>query len=84
MTSEDLFRMTDVDNNQKIELSEMTETVKICSEFKHKELKAIHNYFDIDNNGHIDRQEWETQMKKAIAKYDKHRNLKSIFPSIHK
>lgn len=71
LTEEDLFRTIDTSGDGKISLKEMEDVVRIFSDFKQKELHAIHNFFDVDNNGSIDRKEYNTAMRKVQKKYDK-------------
>lgn len=72
MGMEELFRMIDMSNDGFIDIGEMQDVVKIFDDFKIKELNAIHSFFDIDNNGVIDQEEFYQQMKKAEKNYDNH------------
>ena len=71
VSEDELFRAVDTDGDQRISLHEMEEAIRIFSDFKVKELRLIHNFFDIDNNGLIDEKEFRMQMRKVAKKYEK-------------
>jgi len=57
MSGDDLFRMIDVDKNHSLALSELEEVLKTLeddkTEFTKKEIKSIHDFFDINNDGEV-------------------------------
>ena len=67
---DELFRMIDLNGNQQIEINELEECIKVFVEFKVKELACVHQYFDIGNNGIIDKATFINQLKKAERKLD--------------
>ena len=71
LSEDDLFRMIDISDDGLIQLSEMEQVLKIFDEFRIKELHSLYNFFDIDNNGVIDKSEFYGQMKKARSRYNK-------------
>jgi Ca2+-binding EF-hand superfamily protein len=62
MSGEELFRMIDVDKNNVCSLSELEEVLKTLeddkTEFNKKEIKSIHDFFDINNDGEVSEQEF--------------------------
>jgi len=71
LSNDDLFRMIDISNDQLIQLDEMVDVVKILNDFKKKELHALHQAFDLDNNGVVDKDEFDSTMRRFNTKYDK-------------
>ena len=65
VSNDEFFRMVDVNNDCILDLAEIEEVVKIFSNFSRKEIHMIHNFFDIDNNGKTEKDEFYKQMKKA-------------------
>lgn len=74
MSGDDLFRMIDVDKNHSLELSELEEVLKTLeddkTEFTKKEIKSIHDFFDINNDGEVSEKEFLSQVKDATKKHD--------------
>ena len=61
-----LFKMIDQSGDGKIDVLELKTVLKeSVGNFHEKELHAIKKYFDIDNDGHIEENEFFSQMKKA-------------------
>ena len=74
MSGDDLFRMIDVDKNHSLALSELEEVLKTLeddkTEFTKKEIKSIHDFFDINNDGEVSEKEFLSQVKDATKKHD--------------
>jgi Ca2+-binding EF-hand superfamily protein len=47
-------------------------------EFQEKELHSIKSFFDIDNNGSIDEDEFMSQLKKADKSYESYLQKKAV------
>jgi len=73
ISGDDLYRMIDVDKNKVIELSEMEEEIgKLDGDFSKKEMKSIHDFFDINNDGKVDQLEFLSQVQDGTKKYEKY------------
>ena len=57
--------MTDVSNDGSIDTLELKQVLNSLGEFQEKELHSIKTFFDIDNNGSIDEDEFMSQLKRA-------------------
>ena len=58
LTDDEFFRMIDVSNDGFIQIAEMEAVIKIFSDFSSKELHSVYKFFDIDENGVIDKTEY--------------------------
>ena len=76
LNEEQMFNIIDVDKNLVLNLDEMTTIISALGQFKMKEIHLIHRFLDIDNNGSIEKAEFETQMRKISNKFKmwKHKN----------
>ena len=58
LTSVELYKMIDLDGSEVLVISELEEVLMAFSDFTKKEIRDIHEYFDIDKNGEIDKNEY--------------------------
>lgn len=62
INGDELFRMIDVDKNSSLALFELEGVLKSLEEdnleFTKKEIKSIHDFFDINNDGEVSEKEF--------------------------
>ena len=66
--------MIDTSNDGLIQLAEMESAIEVFQKLSIKEMHSIYNFFDIDNNGVIDKQEFHAQLRKAQKMHAKHQS----------
>ena len=66
MKPEELFRMIDLDKSNVLDLAELEEVICSLGDYSKKEVKSIHDFFDINNDGKVDYNEFITQCAAGI------------------
>ena len=72
----ELYRMIDVDKNKVLELQELDEVIETFGTgddlFTKKEIKSIHNFFDVNHDGKVEQLEFLAQIEDGTKKYEKY------------
>lgn len=73
MTEKELFSAIDTDRSETIKLSELVSMLNsLSSLFSEKDLHAIYNFFDVDQDGEISHKEFITQIAKSMKLHQNH------------
>lgn len=72
----ELYRMIDVDKNKVLDLQELDEVIETLhtadETFTKKEIKSIHNFFDVNHDGKVEQLEFLSQIEDGTKKYEKY------------
>ena len=72
MKPEELVRMIDLDKSNVLELQELEEVICSLGDFSKKEVKSIHDFFDINNDGRVDYDEFMTKTEEGMKLHEKY------------
>lgn len=78
ITSSDLFRACDVNDDKDVNIRELEAVLTgFSAEFYQKDCQAIHNFFDIDKNNTCTETEFMAQIAKAERQLQQHNDRKA-------
>lgn len=78
LSSSEVFNSCDIDRSGTIKIDELAKFIEgISRDFKQKEAFAMMRYLDIDNNGSIDKAEFQKQMQKVEKYYESYQRMQA-------
>ena len=58
MTGQEMYSMIDLDKNGVCEIKELEDVIMPLGDFSKKEIKSIHDFFDINKDGKVEQSEF--------------------------